>query len=146
MIYKVINNGAEGIGLFRKFLYMDKDQLPTEEQQFQAYKQVLVKMVGKPVVIRTLDIGGDKNLPYLNLPKELNPFLGYRAIRFCLGRKDIFRTQLRALLRASIYGNLKIMFPMIATIDEFIEAKEFLLAIKKELLDENIEVTGYQMV
>lgn len=140
-LQSVINNGAEGIGLFRtEFLYMDKDQLPTEEQQFQAYKQVLVKMVGKPVVIRTLDIGGYKNLPYLNLPKELNPFLGYRAIRFCLGRKDIFRTQLRALLRASIYGNLKIMFPMIATIDEFIEAKEFLLAIKKELLDENIEV------
>lgn len=138
----VLDYGAEGIGLFRtEFLYMDKDKLPSEEEQFTAYKHVLEKMAGKPVVIRTLDVGGDKDLPYLNMPKELNPFLGYRAIRFCLGHKEIFKTQLRALLRASIYGNLKIMFPMIATVDEFIEAKELLLSVKKELTDENIAVS-----
>lgn len=138
----VLNNGAEGIGLYRtEFLYMNRDQLPTEEEQFEAYKEVLSKMDGKPVVIRTLDVGGDKELPYLNLPKELNPFLGYRAIRLCLDQQDIFRTQLRALLKASIYGNLKIMFPMIATLDEFRQAKAILLEEKEKLQNANIDVS-----
>ncbi|HEY8364026.1 MAG TPA: phosphoenolpyruvate--protein phosphotransferase [Haloplasmataceae bacterium] len=138
----VLDNGAEAIGLFRtEFLYMGKDNLPKEEEQFEAYKSVLQSMNDKPVVIRTLDIGGDKHLPYLPMPEELNPFLGYRAIRLCLDRKDIFKTQLRALLRASIYGKLRIMFPMIATLDEFIEAKNFLLSVKEELIQENIAVS-----
>ncbi|WP_045515471.1 phosphoenolpyruvate--protein phosphotransferase [Neobacillus niacini] len=131
----VIENGGEGVGLYRtEFLYMGRDQLPTEEEQFEAYKAVLEGMNGKPVVVRTLDIGGDKELPYLQLPKELNPFLGFRAIRLCLEEQDIFRTQLRALLRASSYGNLKIMFPMIATLDEFREAKAFLEDEKQKLI------------
>jgi len=131
----VINNGGEGVGLYRtEFLYMGRDQLPTEEEQFEAYKAVLEGMNGKPVVVRTLDIGGDKELPYLHLPKELNPFLGFRAIRLCLEEQDIFRTQLRALLRASTYGNLKIMFPMIATVDEFRQAKSILLEEKDQLI------------
>ena len=137
----VINNGGEGIGLYRtEFLYMGRNQLPTEEEQFEAYKKVLQGMSGKPVVVRTLDIGGDKELPYLNLPKEMNPFLGLRAIRLCLEEQDIFRTQLRALLRASSYGNLKIMFPMIATLDEFRQAKAILEEEKQELLTNNINV------
>lgn len=132
----VIANGGEGVGLYRtEFLYMGRDQLPTEEEQFEAYKAVLEGMNGKPVVVRTLDIGGDKELPYLQLPKELNPFLGFRAIRLCLEEQDIFRTQLRALLRASSYGNLKIMFPMIATLDEFREAKAILEDEKQKLID-----------
>ncbi|MEH7382330.1 phosphoenolpyruvate--protein phosphotransferase [Bacillus sp. JJ1533] len=131
----VLENGGEAIGLYRtEFLYMGRDQLPTEEEQFEAYKTVLEKMEGKPVVVRTLDIGGDKELPYLNLPKELNPFLGFRAIRLCLEEQDIFRTQLRALLRASTFGNLKIMFPMIATLDEFRQAKAILLEEKETLV------------
>ena len=106
-IEKVIENDGEGIGLFRtEFLYMDNDRLPTEDEQFQAYKIVAEGLEGKPVVIRTLDVGGDKDIPYLNLPKEMNPFLGYRAIRLCLDRTDIFKTQLRALLRASAFGNI----------------------------------------
>ncbi|OKL37282.1 phosphoenolpyruvate--protein phosphotransferase [Domibacillus mangrovi] len=140
-------NGAEGIGLYRtEFLYMGRDTLPTEEEQFTAYKAVLEGMKGKPVVVRTLDIGGDKELPYLNLPHEMNPFLGFRAIRLCLEEQDIFRTQLRALLRASVYGNLKIMFPMIATVNEFREAKAVLLEEHAKLesegtaLSENIEL------
>ncbi|WP_261133157.1 phosphoenolpyruvate--protein phosphotransferase [Bacillus sp. Marseille-Q3570] len=138
----VLNNGAEGIGLYRtEFLYMNRDQLPTEEEQFQAYKDVLSKMEGKPVVIRTLDVGGDKELPYLNLPKELNPFLGYRAIRLCLDQQTIFRTQLKALLRASAYGNLKVMFPMIATLDEFRQAKTILLEEKEKLEQDGVEVS-----
>jgi phosphoenolpyruvate-protein phosphotransferase (PTS system enzyme I) len=138
----VLENGAEGVGLFRtEFLYMGKDQFPTEEEQFESYKKVLEGMNGKPVVIRTLDIGGDKELSYLKLPHEMNPFLGYRAIRLCLDRKDIFRTQLRALLRASVYGNLRIMFPMIATLDEFNSAKAFLLEVKEELMNEGITVS-----
>lgn len=143
----VVKNGGEGIGLYRtEFLYMGRDQLPTEDEQFEAYKAVLEGMDGKPVVVRTLDIGGDKELPYLNLPKELNPFLGFRAIRLCLEEQDIFRTQLRALLRASTYGNLKIMFPMIATLDEFREAKAILEEEKEALIQagepvaENIEL------
>ncbi|MDQ1003917.1 phosphotransferase system enzyme I (PtsI) [Neobacillus niacini] len=131
----VLANGGEGVGLYRtEFLYMGRDQLPTEEEQFDAYKAVLEGMNGKPVVVRTLDIGGDKELPYLQLPKELNPFLGFRAIRLCLEEQDIFRTQLRALLRASSYGNLKIMFPMIATLDEFREAKAILEDEKQKLI------------
>ena len=117
-VNKVIENGGEGIGLFRtEFLYMDRDDMPSEEEQYKAYKYVLEKMENKPVVIRTLDIGGDKKLSYLEMPQEMNPFLGYRAIRLCLDRKDIFKPQLRALLRASVYGNLKIMFPMISSLN-----------------------------
>jgi phosphoenolpyruvate-protein phosphotransferase (PTS system enzyme I) len=132
----VIENGGEAVGLYRtEFLYMGRTKLPTEEEQFQAYKEVLEGMNGKPVVVRTLDIGGDKELPYLELPKELNPFLGFRAIRLCLEEQDIFRTQLRALLRASVYGNLKIMFPMIATLDEFRQGKSILEEEKQNLLN-----------
>ncbi|MCZ2258454.1 phosphoenolpyruvate--protein phosphotransferase [Sporosarcina sp. G11-34] len=138
----VINNGGEGIGLYRtEFLYMGRDQLPTEEEQFVAYKKVLEGMEGKPVVVRTLDVGGDKELPYLNLPTEMNPFLGFRAIRLCLEEQDIFRTQLRALLRASSFGNLKIMFPMIATLEEFREAKAILEEEKQMLLANGVVIS-----
>ncbi|WP_353855972.1 phosphoenolpyruvate--protein phosphotransferase [Bacillus sp. Bos-x628] len=138
----VLENGGEAVGLYRtEFLYMGREQLPTEEEQFDAYKTVLEKMGGKPVVVRTLDIGGDKELPYLQLPKEMNPFLGYRAIRLCLEEQEIFRTQLRALLRASTYGNLKIMFPMIATLSEFREAKAILLEEKDSLVAKGIAVS-----
>jgi phosphoenolpyruvate-protein phosphotransferase (PTS system enzyme I) len=138
----VINNGGEGVGLFRtEFLYMGRNELPTEEEQFEAYKAVLEGLNGKPVVVRTLDIGGDKELSYLDLPKEMNPFLGFRAIRLCLEEQDIFRTQLRALLRASVYGNLKIMFPMIANLDEFRAAKGILEEEKQKLINEGIQVS-----
>ncbi|MFT8871522.1 MAG: phosphoenolpyruvate--protein phosphotransferase [Sporolactobacillus sp.] len=138
----VLNNGGEAIGLYRtEFLYMGRDQLPTEDEQFEAYKEVLEKMDGKPVVIRTLDIGGDKKLKYLPLPDEMNPFLGFRAIRLCLERQDIFRTQLRALLRASAYGKLQIMFPMIATVNEFREAKKILLEEKAALVSAGVTVS-----
>lgn len=138
----VLENGGEAVGLYRtEFLYMGRDQLPTEEEQFDAYKTVLERMEGKPVVVRTLDIGGDKELPYLNLPKEMNPFLGFRAIRLCLEEQDIFRTQLRALLRASSHGNLKIMFPMIATVSEFREAKAILLEEKEKLVANAVQVS-----
>lgn len=137
----VVRNGGEGVGLYRtEFLYMGRDALPTEEEQFTAYRSVVEGMAGKPVVVRTLDIGGDKKLPYLPLAEELNPFLGHRAIRLCLERTDIFRTQLRALLRASVYGNLKIMFPMIATLQEFREAKALLEEEKANLLAEGTPV------
>ncbi|MDJ1110893.1 phosphoenolpyruvate--protein phosphotransferase [Macrococcus sp. S115] len=137
----VKNNGAEGIGLYRtEFLYMGRDTMPSEDEQFEAYKKVLSEMDGKRVVVRTLDIGGDKELPYLNLPKEMNPFLGYRAIRLCLDQQDIFRTQLRALLRASIHGKLSIMFPMIATINEFREAKAILEEEKASLTADKVKV------
>ncbi|KML32647.1 phosphoenolpyruvate--protein phosphotransferase [Rossellomorea marisflavi] len=140
----VKNNGGEGVGLYRtEFLYMGRDELPTEEEQFKAYKAVLEGMDGKPVVVRTLDIGGDKELPYLNLPKEMNPFLGYRAIRLCLDEQDIFRTQLRALLKASTFGNLKIMFPMISNLDEFRAAKAVLEEEKKALLENEVEVSDH---
>lgn len=140
----VLANGAEGIGLYRtEFLYMGRNELPTEEEQFEAYKTVLEKMEGKPVVVRTLDIGGDKELPYLDLPKEMNPFLGFRAVRLCLDMQDMFRTQLRALLRASVYGNLKIMFPMIATVDEFRQAKAVLLEEKEKLVAEGVAVSDH---
>ncbi|HHM4107405.1 TPA: phosphoenolpyruvate--protein phosphotransferase [Staphylococcus aureus] len=138
----VIENGAQGIGLYRtEFLYMGRDQMPTEEEQFEAYKEVLEAMGGKRVVVRTLDIGGDKELSYLNLPEEMNPFLGYRAIRLCLAQQDIFRPQLRALLRASVYGKLNIMFPMVATINEFREAKAILLEEKENLKNEGHDIS-----
>ncbi len=117
------------------------NQMPTEEEQFEAYKEVLEAMDGKRVVVRTLDIGGDKELSYLNLPEEMNPFLGYRAIRLCLAQQDIFRPQLRALLRASVYGKLNIMFPMVATINEFREAKAILLEEKENLKNEGHDIS-----
>lgn len=138
----VVENGAEGIGLYRtEFLYMGKDQMPTEDEQFEAYKAVLEAMDGKRVVVRTLDIGGDKELPYLDLPEEMNPFLGYRAIRLCLAQPEIFRPQLRALLRASVYGKLNIMFPMVATIQEFRDAKALLEEERQNLKNEGVEVS-----
>src|SRR5699024_5143605 len=140
----VLNNGGEGVGLYRtEFLYMGKNVLPTEDEQYDAYKSVLEQMGDKPVVVRTLDIGGDKELNYLDLPKELNPFLGFRAIRFCLENEDIFRTQLRALLRASVHGNLKIMFPMIATLEEFRQAKAIFLDEKEALQKEDVKVSDH---
>ena len=139
-VRSVLANGGDGVGLFRtEFLYMDRDSAPTEEEQFESYKFVLEKMDGKQVVIRTLDIGGDKTLPYLPLPQEMNPFLGYRAIRLCLDRKEIFKVQLRALLRASIYGKLAVMFPMISGLQEFEQAKEVVEECKAELKDEGKE-------
>lgn len=135
-------NGAEGVGLYRtEFLYMDSAEFPTEDEQFEAYKAVLEGMAGKPVVVRTMDIGGDKELPYLQLPHEMNPFLGYRAIRISLDQKDMFKTQLRALLRASVYGLLRIMFPMIATVQEFRSAKAVLDEVKAELISEGVAVS-----
>ena len=139
----VLKNGGDGVGLFRtEFLYMDREAAPTEEEQFESYKKVLEIMNGKQVVIRTLDIGGDKTLPYLPLPEEMNPFLGYRAIRLCLDRKDIFRVQIRALLRASVYGNLAVMFPMISGLEEFLAAKEFVDECKAELDAEGIKYSN----
>lgn len=137
----VLKNGGEGVGLFRtEFLYMDSDHFPTEEEQFEAYKAVLEGMGGKKVVVRTLDIGGDKKLKYFTFPEEMNPFLGYRAIRLCLDRTDIFRTQLRALIRASVYGKLCIMFPMIATVKEFCDAKAIYEEEKAKLIAEGVQV------
>lgn len=137
-----VDNGAEAIGLYRtEFLYMGRDAFPTEEEQVEAYSAVLKAMDGKPTVVRTLDIGGDKELTYLDLPKELNPFLGLRAIRLCLEMPDMFRTQLRALLRASVHGNLKIMFPMIATLEEFRAAKALVMEEKEKLAAESIAVS-----
>lgn len=137
---KVIENGGEGIGLFRtEFLFMDRDGMPTEDEQFESYKEVAMAMEGKPVIIRTLDIGGDKEIPYMGIEQDENPFLGYRAIRLCLDRKDdIYIPQLRALLRASAFGNIKIMLPLITSMDEIIEAKAVINDIKKELDEKNI--------
>ena len=139
----VIANGAEGVGLYRtEFLYMEStEDFPSEDDQFEAYKVVLQRAEGKRVVVRTLDIGGDKKLPYFEFDPEMNPFLGYRAIRLCLDRKDIFKTQVRALLRASVYGKLAIMFPMIATVNEFRDAKQFVMDTKEELKKEGVEVS-----
>ncbi|MFH5500762.1 phosphoenolpyruvate--protein phosphotransferase, partial [Listeria monocytogenes] len=138
----VISNGGEAVGLYRtEFLYMGRDNFPTEEEQFEAYKAVVSGMDGKSVVVRTLDIGGDKTLPYLELPEEMNPFLGFRAIRLCFANEELFRTQLRALLRASVYGNLKIMFPMIATVNEFRQARDILLDEKAKLKAAGTEVS-----
>jgi len=131
--------GAQGAGLFRtEFLFLGRNEFPSEDEQFEFYKAVALKAKDKPVIVRTLDIGGDKQLPYFNFPEEQNPFLGYRAIRFCLDRKDIFITQLKAILRAGAFGNLKIMFPMIATISEIRAAKAVLEEAKDELAKENI--------
>ena len=140
----LLNHDAEGVGLYRtEFLYMNKeDGFPTEEEQFDAYKQVLEAMNGKPVIIRTLDIGGDKTLPYFKIAEEMNPFLGYRAIRLCLDRKDIFKTQLRALYRASVYGKLRIMFPMISSLEELLQVKEICEEVKMELKSENISYSN----
>lgn len=135
----VLENDADGIGLFRsEFLYMESSTFPTEEEQFKAYKSVLEKMGGKRVIIRTLDLGADKKVPYLNIPKEENPAMGYRAIRICLDRQDLFVTQLRALLRASAFGKLAIMFPMIISVDEVQQAKAIVNKVKKELTDEKV--------
>lgn len=137
---KVLEYDGEGVGLFRtEFLFMDREAMPTEDEQFEAYKKVAVALAGKPVIIRTLDIGGDKEIPYMGLEKDENPFLGYRAIRFCLDRKDdVYRPQLRALLRASAFGNIKIMVPMVVSIEEYREAKALIEEIKAELDDKNI--------
>lgn len=130
----VLENDGEGIGLFRsEFLYMDREDLPSEEEQFKAYSEVLKTMVGKPVVIRTLDVGGDKNLPYLKIPKEENPFLGFRAIRYCLKNEDVFITQIKALLRAGVHGDLRIMMPMISGLDEVRAAKALIIKAKEQL-------------
>ncbi|SFB59260.1 phosphotransferase system, enzyme I, PtsI [Cohnella sp. OV330] len=142
-VAKALENGADGVGLFRtEFLYMGRNSLPTEEEQYETYRHVLAKMDGKRVVIRTLDIGGDKELPYLSLPKESNPFLGLRAVRFCLSREDVFRTQLRALLRASTAGKLNIMFPMIAVAGELRQAKAILAEERAKLESEGIPVAA----
>lgn len=135
----VLERDGEGVGLFRtEFLFMDRTNTPSEEEQFQAYKQVAETMQGKPVIIRTLDVGGDKEIPYLNLEKEDNPFLGYRAIRVCLKQKDLYRAQLRALLRASAYGDIRIMVPMVTCLDELRQVKELLCELMKELNQEQI--------
>ncbi|NPV71603.1 MAG: phosphoenolpyruvate--protein phosphotransferase [Firmicutes bacterium] len=135
-----IENGAEGVGLFRtEFLFMKRDSLPTEEEQFKAYAEVLSGMKGRPVVIRTLDIGGDKDIPYLGLKQELNPFLGWRALRMCLDRPDLFKTQLRAIYRASVHGKAKIMFPMVATVEEVRKAKAVVAEVLGELDREGIK-------
>ena len=137
---KALQCDGEGIGLFRtEFLFMDRTQLPSEDEQFEAYKTVALKMSGKPVIIRTLDVGGDKDIPYLNMPKEDNPFLGYRAVRYCLGNKELYSAQLRALLRASAFGNIKIMIPMVDRIEEVREVKQLLEELKKQLACEGIE-------
>ena len=130
----VLEAGATGVGLYRtEFLFMNSDHLPTEEEQYRAYRVVAEKLQGKPVTIRTMDIGGDKELPYMDLPKELNPFLGWRAIRISLVKQDIFKTQLRAILRASAYGQVKIMYPMVTSINEVRKANEILDECRKEL-------------
>ncbi|WP_024734997.1 phosphoenolpyruvate--protein phosphotransferase [Enterocloster asparagiformis] len=132
---KVLQYDGEGVGLFRtEFLFMDRTSMPTEEEQFEAYKKVAIAMSGKPVIIRTLDIGGDKEIPYMGLEKDENPFLGYRAIRFCLDRKeDIYKPQLRALLRASAFGNIRIMVPLVTCIEEYREARGLVEELKTEL-------------
>lgn len=136
---KVVECDGEGIGLFRtEFLFMDRPQVPTEDEQFEAYKKVAETLEGKPVIIRTLDIGGDKEIPYLGLAKEENPFLGFRAVRLCLKRDDLYRPQLRALLRASAYGEIKIMVPMISCIDELRAVKAMIEEIKAEFDEKGI--------
>lgn len=140
-LQSIIDNDAEAVGLFRsEFLYMDNSDWPSEDEQFEAYKKVVSGMNGKRVVIRTLDIGGDKTLKYFKFPEEMNPFLGYRAIRFCLQNKSIFKTQLRALIRASYYGKIAIMIPMITNVTEFLEAKDFFTETYKELSKETNKI------
>ena len=138
-VQSAISYGADGVGLYRtEFLYMNRESLPSEDEQFEAYKTVAERFKDKPIIIRTLDIGGDKKLPYLELPDEMNPFLGWRAIRICLERKDLFKTQLRAILRAGAYGNVLMMYPMISAVDEVIEANKVLDEAKSELKAEGI--------
>lgn len=135
----VLSKDGEGVGLFRtEFLYMDSSSIPTEEEQFEAYKKTVLKLGDKPLIIRTLDVGGDKDIPYLGLSKEGNPFMGFRAVRYCLHREDVYRPQLRALLRASAFGNIKIMIPLVTCIDEVREVKAMIENIKAELDSENI--------
>ncbi|TNK84007.1 phosphoenolpyruvate--protein phosphotransferase [Mycoplasmopsis pullorum] len=146
-LQSVLDNDAEGIGLFRsEFLYMDNDHWPTEEEQYQAYKKVLEGMNGKRLVIRTLDIGGDKTLKYFKFPEEMNPFLGYRAIRFCLNNLDIFKTQLRALVRASAHGKLGIMVPMVTNVPEFLEAKKVFEEVYNELQSEGAKIASRENI
>ncbi len=138
----VLKNDGDAVGLYRtEFLYMDKSDFPTEEEQYEAYKEVLTNMGDKPVVVRTLDIGGDKELDYMEMPKELNPFLGVRALRLCLAKRDLFKVQLRALLRASVHGNLHIMFPMVATLEDFRNGRDVLKEVEKDLRSEGVEVS-----
>jgi phosphotransferase system enzyme I (PtsI) len=135
----VFENGGEGVGLLRtEMLFMDRTSFPSEDEQFEFYKNVALRSKGKPVIVRTIDIGGDKHLPYFNLPAELNPFLGYRAIRICLDRKDLFITQLKTILRASIFGDLRIMLPMISNVQEIRSAKSILNEAKAELVNDNM--------
>lgn len=148
---KAVDADGEGVGLFRtEFLFMDRNSVPTEDEQFDAYKKAALILKGKPLIIRTLDIGGDKDLPYLGLKKEENPFMGFRAIRYCLKNRDLFKSQLRAILRASAFGDVRIMFPLVTTIDELREGKKLVEEIKSELkesgisFDENIQ-TGVMM-
>ncbi len=136
-------NGAEGVGLYRtEFLFMDRDELPSEEEQYEAYRAVVESMGGRPVVIRTLDIGGDKQIPYLDMPREMNPFLGWRALRMCLDRPELFKTQLRALWRAGRHGDLKVMFPMVASLGEVRRAKALLEEARAELVAEGVEIAS----
>ncbi len=136
----VLQNDGEGVGLFRtEFLFMDRTALPSEEEQFAAYRAVATQMQGKEVIIRTLDVGGDKDIPYLHMEKEENPFLGHRAVRYCLDNPEIYKVQLRALLRASAYGNIKIMLPLVTTVSEVRRVRELLESTKAELRKENIE-------
>ncbi len=136
---KAVECDGEGVGLFRtEFLFMDRSQIPTEDEQFEAYKKAALILKGKSLIIRTLDIGGDKDLPYLGLAKEENPFMGFRAIRYCLKNRDLFKTQLRAILRASAYGDVKIMFPLITTLDELRTGKELVEEVKSELRENNV--------
>lgn len=142
----VLENDSEGVGLFRsEFLYLGRDDYPSEEEQFEAYKNVVSRMGGKKVIIRTLDIGADKQVDYFELPKEDNPALGYRAIRICLTRPEVFKTQLRALYRASAYGTLSIMFPMIISVDEILKIKEIVEEVKKELERENVPMSEVEL-
>jgi phosphoenolpyruvate-protein phosphotransferase (PTS system enzyme I) len=134
-----LDNGAQGVGLFRtEFLYMDRKHFPTEEEQYEVYRKVAEKLNGKPLIIRTLDIGGDKQLDYYEMPAEDNPFLGFRAIRFSLERKDLFKIQLRAVLRAAVYGDVKIMYPLITSVEEIREANQVLAEAERELRDEGL--------
>lgn len=137
---KVLQCDGEGVGLFRtEFLFMDRTQTPSEDEQFEAYKTVAMKMKGKPVIIRTLDVGGDKDIPYLHMPKEDNPFLGYRAVRYCLGNRELYSAQLKALLRAGAFGNIRIMIPMVTCIEEIREVKAMIEELKKQLDADSIE-------
>lgn len=137
---KAMEFDGEGVGLFRtEFLFMDRNSMPTEEEQFETYKKAALILKGKPLIIRTLDIGGDKNLPYLGLKKEENPFMGFRAIRYCLKNEELFTSQIRAILRASAFGDIRIMFPLVTTVDELREGKKLVEKLKLELSSENID-------